>query len=286
MSRMKRRNLWFATVGGLALVVLGWFAFTAVNRHKNTLRLVEVVKQGDNADEAEVRSLLARGADPNAFVQASTSTLVDVLRVVFHRAKPQDNGTTILMYAAAECSDQIMKGLLDAGGNVHARDNDGDSALDYAVSMSRRANVEVLVLYGADVNCSSKYITPITKALTNNDIEDFRFLLAHGANPNCHDAGGETPLMYAVKDHSAEDIPALLKAGARINTRDCEGGTALMWAAQDGNMEATTILLQASADPTLRDQYGKTAEDWAVINGHKEVARFLKNYLTHVLNHE
>ena len=66
---------------GLVLVVFTCLIFTVFRQSQRNLRLGEAVNKGD---EAQVKALLANGADPNARNQRFYLTLNDMVRLVCH----------------------------------------------------------------------------------------------------------------------------------------------------------------------------------------------------------
>jgi ankyrin repeat protein len=107
------------------------------------------------------------------------------------------NGTTGLMAAAETGNPNFISALLAAGANIHARDNDGETALSYAVqTMDAKPEIAAALLdAGADIN-------------TAND-------------------RGETPLMIAASAHNRAALKFLLGRGADTERRNVDGKTAL-----------------------------------------------------------
>ena len=71
-----------------------------------------------------VELLIARGADPNA--------------------RDSGEGFTALMFAAAEGRVEVVKALLSRGADVAIKDDDGDTALDFAVKNGHQVAAVVL----------------------------------------------------------------------------------------------------------------------------------------------
>lgn len=128
--------------------------------------------------------LLASGADVNA--------------------RDPEHGETPLMLAH---SPALLRLLLDAGANVHTRDNRGRTSF--------HARPDAL-------------------------------LLAAGADINAQDNAGETPLMQAVASADFDRVTWLLANGADAALRDSNGNTALSFAHRYG-FSSLTLLLERTA---------------------------------------
>lgn len=264
---------------GLTFVAMTALVSTALLRHQRNMRLAEAVMNGR---EVRVQALLEEGADPNAPCYSPPFSLFDIPQIVFYSSRSRSHGSTIVMCAAYHPNARILRELLEAGGDVRARTDQGVTALGFAMSAGQHQNVELLVQHGAEVNSSAPQSTPLIDAITNRrHPADFAYLLAHGADPNLQDRNGFAPLNYAAGVGSAECTRALLQAGAHVNAAGFQGRTALLSAAEKGHTEVITLLLTAGADTTLRDPNGKTAEDLAVANAHKPAAQLLHNYPPH-----
>lgn len=280
---MKRRTPWPVAILGTVLVVLAAYAIyavsTAVSHYERTLRLAKAVRENKSA---QVRLELAAGADPNSAIHPHPLSLNIVLRLIFRLKRPPEQQETLVRYATQNDDDQILQSLLEAGGSVRDRDENGRTALWYAAMEQRHGKIRLLVEHGADVNDP-----PLLNMLLAEGIvfepnpDDITYLLAHGADPNDRMtmAGNtSTPLTTAAFLGTNEVIRDLLRAGANINMRGTLNAPPLTIAAFSGRTEAVVILLKAGADTTLRDQDGKTAEEEAAENGQKQIAQMIHNF--------
>jgi ankyrin repeat protein len=175
------------------------------------------------ASAAEVKELLARGADPNA---------------------RNDNGVAALIPA----TDNLETGrlLVEAGANVNARTEAGDSALMVA---ARRAGATPVAAYllskGADAGASTlDGNTALHRAAMSGDLDMITLLLEQGANVNAQQKDGRTPLESAVFFGHGAAVRYLLSKGAKANG----GDVGLSRAVVQGNVEIVKALLDAGVE--------------------------------------
>ena len=190
----------------------------------------------------EVRSLLAKGADPNV---------------------PDRAGRTALHGAARLGAVETMSALLDAGGNPNKRDEDGNTPLHFASDASQaplmvhHSIATIRVLLGARANpnlTNAAGRTPLHLAAGSHDEPGgVAALLSSGANPNRKDGGGDTALHAAVGPNLGWPavVGALLDGGADPRLTNGDGLTALQLFVWDGPDQGRTaaMLVEAGADP-------------------------------------
>lgn len=211
----------------------------------NTEMLHDLLKAGAGSDMSRVSAALSRsasagkldavrllfqyGADPNGrpasfdppLIEAAFSGVPSVVQeVLSHRPNLSirgGKGATALIsavdsYYPYEHKDkdraETVRLLLDAGAEVDARDDEGNTAL---------------LANGFDVKVAS-------------------LLIEHGADVNARNNRGWTPLFNA---SSAELVRFLLQHGASLSIRDNDGKTALENARQYGNPETVALLESA-----------------------------------------
>ena len=175
--------------------------------------------------------------------------------------------------------------------------------------------LQILVPAGLDVNHKEDRIGGYIAATAScNQMDLARYLLQHGADPNCNPLADLNPaLNMAVKGNFMEMAELLIKYGAKVNglgalamaaeygqfemmellfqygadvnddakdrAEECidyiEGVTALHQAAKAGRIDAVDFLLNHGANPDLKDEDGQTPLMVAQANGHREVVEFL-----------
>ena len=136
-------------------------------------------------DAENVRLLLAKGADPNR----------KMLAIGFFPLTP-------LLSAVSYEDPALIRSLVMGGANIHAKDDDGMTALDWAVLAHHPGTVKALLSLGAttDVNAKDNFgYTPLLYAATVDfgDAEILKALLSAGADPKIADKDGKTPLAHA-----------------------------------------------------------------------------------------
>jgi ankyrin repeat protein len=152
-----------------------------------------------DADTKGVRYLIDEGADVNA---------------------KDDNGKTVLMFAAEMGSSDLIEYLIENKADVNAMDNDGNTALLGAVqgfSLYQTCIVKMLIDYGADVNAKNHSgDTALIEAVrTSRHTEVVKLLITHGADVNAENKYGATALRVALKHRRKRIAYLLRKAGAK-----------------------------------------------------------------------
>lgn len=238
-----------------------------------------------NGNTALVTLLLDAKADPNRPLLSGETPLmtavdrghVDVVGVLLARgarvnARESKGGQTALMWAAAGRHAAIVKRLVDAGADVHARSKGDFTPLLFAAQQGDVESGRALLAAGADVNGSraTDGLTPLMVAAAGGRAAFAVLLMEGGANPGLADRSGYTALHYAALDATgAALVKALLDRGAAANartTRDTrdnttsgvsvKGATPLFLAASRGHVETVRALLAGGADPSIATDAG------------------------------
>ncbi len=101
--------------------------------------------------------------------------------------------SNLLSALSADAPVQEIRKLLEAGGNVHERDEDGRTPLHMAVFNGSEEIVELLLSAGANPNAQDKKgVTALNTARSFNGLESIcRMLIAAGADPDLKDNEGK-----------------------------------------------------------------------------------------------
>ena len=247
-----------AVVASVAVFVLG-----AVLAHAETAddaRLRQLAGQAASY-AGEVRSLLAKGADPNV---------------------PDRDGRTAVYGAAAISAAETMQALLDAGGNPNRRDKDGNTPLHFASAapllIGAVATIRLLLRAEADPGIANgEGRTALHLAASHHEQpEAVGALLAHGADANRKDRWGDTPLHAALgptPGWSGSGLPgivrALLAGGADPRLTNGDGLPALQLFVREGIGSGATaaMLIDAGADPNRKYPNGEAPLHAAIRTG-------------------
>jgi len=231
--------------------------------------LLQAAEQGDRTAAV---SLLARGANPNT---------------------PGPDGTTAIMWAAANDDVELVRALIKGGADVKATNQFGTSAITEAAIIGSAPVLDALIKAGADPNTKNpEGETPLMAAARSGKIDAARRLVQAGANVNAKENfGGQSALMWASAQSQPEMVRFLVEAGADVNARGVihqwerkviteprpkdmnHGGfTPLLYAAREGCVECVKHLAVGGADLDLEDPDRMTPLNLALFNLHFEVA--------------
>ena len=255
----------------LVLALLGVMTPWSASQAAQTT-LVEAAEAGDRV--AALR-LLATGANPNV---------------------PGPDGTTAIMWAAANEDAELVRALIKAGAQVAAKNHFGTTALTEAAIIGATDVIDALLDAGADPNTRNpEGETPLMAVARSGNLDAARRLLDAGADVNARESWGQqSALMWAAAQSQAEMVKLLASRGADLNARGVvrqwerkviteprpkdmnKGGfTPLLYAAREGCVECAKHLIAAGADPDLEDPERITPLNMALLNLHFEFAAYM-----------
>ncbi|KAM0824148.1 hypothetical protein ACQ4PT_070400 [Festuca glaucescens] len=159
-------------------------------------------------------------------------------------------GTTPLVCAMFEGNVQVMKYLLDRGGNPRRKTPEGLTVLHAAAARGLCEPLKLLLSEGhpADIMLEDHGGTPLHAAASGGQDEAMKILLEHGADPNRLMDQNISALMLACCHKSLKCMKLLIEAGADVNGSYC-GPTTLTHAVKNGLTDIVKLLLEAGADP-------------------------------------
>ncbi|XP_056124271.1 poly [ADP-ribose] polymerase tankyrase-1 isoform X1 [Rhinichthys klamathensis goyatoka] len=212
--------------------------------------------------------------------------------------------STPLHFAAGFGRKDVVEHLLQAGANVHARDDGGLIPLHNACSFGHAEVVSLLLCQGADSNSRDNWnYTPLHEAAIKGKIDVCIVLLQHGADPNIRNTDGKSALdladpsakavltgeykkdelLEAARSGNEEKLMALLTP-LNVNCHASDGrkstsqkmlSTPLHLAAGYNRVRIVQLLLQHGADVHAKDKGGLVPLHNACSYGHYEVTELL-----------
>lgn len=170
------------------------------------------------------------------------------------------------VFRAVENGDfTALQQALAAGFNLDTRDENGNTLLHRACFWYGKTGytmVQLLLQAGADVHARNQegqtplatYVETTAYADEDEELTDIAdLLLRHGAEVNVRYAEGRTPLHEAAHTGTCAMVQWLLQAGADVNAADEEGETPLLLASYGcGDYQKIGLLLRAGAAPNIR----------------------------------
>jgi uncharacterized protein len=139
--------------------------------------------------------------------------------------------------------------LLAAKADVNATDEDGTTALQWAVHYGYTDVIDQLLQRKADVRHVNDFgATAMSEAAVRADTDVIRKLLKAGADPDSANGRGQTALMLIARTANVEAARELIRKGANVNAIETtRGQTALMWAAAQSQPEMVRELVSRGA---------------------------------------
>jgi len=230
--------------------------------------------------------LLDRGADPTATKTNGSTPLhgaafynhyENVLLLLDHggdvHARTTGLYTPLLSAAAGQGGLDVARALVEAGADVHDRNEWGESALMLAARVGKADVVEYLIENGASIRAKSDGAgrSAIHYAAMSGDAEMLRTLLEHGAEIDERSDGGWTALSWAVLWNQIDAVEFLLNEGADTEASSDDGATPLLQALREWNPEVAEALLVHGADVNARvEQTGRTFLHHVALSGLSE----------------
>ena len=182
---------------------------------------------------------------------------------------------------------EVMKMIINAGGDVNAENKYGKTALFIATEENAVDHIRLLASKGANMNAvNQRGETALIDFMSDDQVTDetLMTLIDSGADVNYASAkrNNLTPLIAAVKEERIKVVEHLLKHGANPDMVVKNGRTALMFAitTRDENKrhELMKLLLDAKASQDIKDNDGGYPLCYGIGTGSVETIELLVSY--------
>ena len=157
-----------------------------------------------------------------------------------------EDGETALVYAIREKDPKIAEILIEKA-DINKQDKKGNSPLHTAILQEKFELADLLIEKNADVNVTGLYRTvknqsPLYQAIIKGNFDLAKKLLEKKADPNITDSEGSFPLAEVVirSDANPEFIKLMLENGADVNKQEKNGSTALLYVASNKGLNPKT----------------------------------------------
>ena len=188
-------------------------------------------------------------------------------------------GMTALLHAAAHKDLDACKFLIGRKAEVSHQNDDGLGVLDLATSITKDELpkdylplLEFLVDAGAKINSDDKRLSPLfNMRVMKADAKVIPLLVRAGADPDQHDAFGDTPLVHATRGDLLDATRQLLLYPVNVDAKNRVGDTVLLMSMQQNYAFTALALITAGANIDIADAKGKTPEHYARVGGHDAV---------------
>ena len=251
-----------------------------------------------NNDRASGEILLAYGADVFSPNVSGESALKAALTRMGGRQdwvlnsnviKSSDGAGNTPLHLAAEWQlTSIVSFIVDKGGDLNARNANGETPLFNAVKADSSATVKVMLTGNpdkkADINArdflGNTALHACIRWAAPNAADT---LIAYDSQSNARklinarNLAGKTALHEASRTGNLPFVRALIAANADINAIDETGKTSLTDAIQANQTETVKFLLDRGASPVMQDMYGRNALHEAVDSSTPEIIVMLRN---------
>lgn len=219
--------------------------------YKGTLvnKLLRFVEYKDEEGEEEPIDETILQVAANRGFYSLVQSLIDYYGADINMAG--SNGTTPLHDAVQQRNLEMVQLLIDAGADVNAEDNEGESALQFLV-MDPGVYMEAFGIEPTRENRAK---------VKNNQRTIMQLLISNGANFT--DSDKEKLFISAAKDSGLDFIKLLIESGLNVRERREDGVQLIHRAAKYGAIDLIEFLEDNGANIFSKDDFGNTVLHFA-----------------------
>ena len=191
---------------------------------------------------------------------------------------------TVLMEAAMQGHEAVVRELLACGAKINERDENrdekgGNTALIYAVIHERTGVVAVLLENGADIFLANNQGYSAIMLAAHMNVPSLVILFKNKMGTNYIRALAQNvktrDFWLAVSNGNSDIVEAYIGTGGDVDIKDDRGDPALCIAAKKGHEMVVKLLLLAKASVNAKDGGGDTALHRSVSAGNANIVAML-----------
>ncbi len=174
--------------------------------------------------------------------------------------------------------------LLEDGLDPNVQNDDGLTALHYAIFIEHFEIADLLIKHGANYEYSKvKDNRMLIDAVFRGASDTARLMISKGGyDLNALGPLEWPPLLEAIRFGHTEIVEMLLEAEVEVNFQDTNGWTALHEAAYSGFDEIIELLLLSGADVSVKNERGFTPLHVATLGGYSNSVKMLVEHGSNV----
>ncbi|KAM0924755.1 hypothetical protein ACQ4PT_004686 [Festuca glaucescens] len=185
-------------------------------------------------------------------------------------------GATPMFFAAREGNVQVMRYLLDHGGDPAMPDEMGSTLLHLAALQGDCEVVRLLLSKGVPVDPVDHWGAPLHIAAFKDHVEVVKVLLEHAGDLNKVVHHFASPLLFACCAKSSKCIKLLIEVGADVNAPAGYPASApLIQAVKNGLTDIVKLLLEAGAEPNIPNLHDAIPIVQAAANRRRDLVEVL-----------
>ena len=169
------------------------------------------------------------------------------------------DGWTLLLHACKYSNLEVVKALLNRGGDLQLKDGAGNSPLHWGAVNENDSDASDIVCHliekGVDMNEQAQDgSSALMRATLVNNFTTLKVLLDAGADPGLVTEEHRLGALFLAASRSIESVNILLAGGADPNIRNIVDATPIFEAIDEDNLEIVRALVEAGADVNQEHQ--------------------------------
>ncbi len=243
--------------------------FTRTILNQNTAGALSLPQNGAQVNPQNSASLISM-----AIINGMTNLIPDLIQAGADINAEDSEGNTALYQAILNHNEDGILALLKNGAQVSPQHT--ASLINMAILNEMTDVLPALIAASIDINAQdNEGNTALSWAILHRSIDSALVLLKNGAQASLEQ--GADLIDMTISNGMVDMIPAFLAAGVDINARNSSGYTAPDKACSNNDTDAALKLLAAGADPTMNaDSNSFTPLERAEMHGNEQLIQALR----------